>query len=296
MKRVLAILLVIGMLFTLTSALAERVPGDFIEAVEQILFDTHNMTLSGNAALTLDGQDFKDVHGTYIQDDYRSMTDLYLLNKAEDGTEVDTGYTIVAEDSTAYSLLHYNAGAFRPVTIYPSNVLMTKTKSIEHALGIVNPLLELLLSNKGILTLREDEAQNCLLDLHVNKKNAPLLTNTALNMLYDFVIDKFFARYISQTIVAGRNTQLTDYPTLTEGIVNCTRSVALKELNLTVKMDEEGRITDAVGSGTLILKLTNKTEHELSITLDLTLREYGTSRINLNDYLTLPGNVTVPAA
>ena len=295
MKRAIAALLALGMLLTLTPVLAERTPGNFILAVEDILFDTHNVTLNGSAALSLDGRPFKDVDASYIQDEYRSMLDLTLLNKDGDGA-VDTGYTIVAEGSSAYYLQHDYPGAFRPVTIYPNNSLMMKTSSIERALGIVNPLLELLLSHKGILTLQEDEEQNCTLDLSVNQKNAPLLTNTALNMLYDFVIEKFFSKYMSQTLVAGRDTQLTDYPTLTEGIVNCTRSVGLKDLQLTVKMDAEGHITDATGNGTLILKLTNKTEHELSITIDATLRQYGTSQVDPATYITLPDPAPVPAA
>lgn len=98
---VLAVCLALALAVT---ALAEGVLGTLYAAATRLLFDTQNATLSAHAEFRFNGELFKTLDGTYVQDGIDSQMELKLKTPREDGSILNSGYTVIANDGLAYSI------------------------------------------------------------------------------------------------------------------------------------------------------------------------------------------------
>ena len=86
------------------SALAEGKLIKLWTAGCDLLLDTENVTLSGHAVFTLDGEVFKTFNGTYQQDGSDSRMQVTLDTPMEDDSVYTGGYTVTVNDGVAYSV------------------------------------------------------------------------------------------------------------------------------------------------------------------------------------------------
>ena len=145
--RMLAAMLTV--LCLVQGAAAEGTLTKFFDAGCRLLFETDNVTLGGQAVFSLDGVRFKTAFGTKVQAGNNASMRLGLLTPLSDGTERQTGFTVIANGTDIYVMEDYTPGVYRQgerfeshAVIKPSvylNSLMalgrTLTGPIEQALG-----------------------------------------------------------------------------------------------------------------------------------------------------------------
>lgn len=105
MKKTLSILLALVLVVS-SMALAESTSNAayLFDEVRELLFDTHNVTVSVNADFTFDGLKFKEMDFDYKQDGTRSYLSYLLDTYATEGAApVRSGYTVLGTGSVAYS-------------------------------------------------------------------------------------------------------------------------------------------------------------------------------------------------
>lgn len=104
-KRLFCTLTAVVMLITLGCAgLAEGNLVKIWNAATNLLTETQNVSLTGHATFTYDGEVFKTFDGRYKQDGYKSYMQIMLDTPKEDGTVRTGGYTVVGEEGRAYSI------------------------------------------------------------------------------------------------------------------------------------------------------------------------------------------------
>ena len=86
------------------SALAEGMLGTMYRAAAALLFETDNVTLKGHVDFAYNGVHFKTMDAQYVQDGYNSLMDIKLKTPKADGTVKDSGFTVVSDATTSYSV------------------------------------------------------------------------------------------------------------------------------------------------------------------------------------------------
>ena len=100
MKKLFVLLLSLLLVFAaLTTAMAEESALRLvIDNLAEVLLDMDNVTVSGTAEFSLDGEWFKSVDTVYKQCGYRSSWKLDLLSPLPDGEKKASGWTILADE------------------------------------------------------------------------------------------------------------------------------------------------------------------------------------------------------
>lgn len=114
MRRILTIaaLLLTLIVSSLNPAYADETAAKVYDTAAQLLTGTGNVTLTGNATFSLDGEAFKFVETTYIQDGVNSKWVLNLSSPRADGSLRENGFTAIAKcvpRSPAASRVHANS-------------------------------------------------------------------------------------------------------------------------------------------------------------------------------------------
>ncbi len=104
-KRMCLILISCALVFTLAfAALAEGKLLAIWNAGSKLLFETDNVSLTGHATFTYDGEVFKVFDGRYRQDDASSYMQVMLDTPDENGGFTTSGYTVVGNNGVSYSI------------------------------------------------------------------------------------------------------------------------------------------------------------------------------------------------
>ena len=107
MKKRIALTLALAMILVSVSAFAETPVRKMYDSVFNLLFDTNNVTLTGHAEFSLDGEWFKTADAVYIQDGVNSRFDWKLLSPRWDGSERESGYTVIEASVPKAEMLNY---------------------------------------------------------------------------------------------------------------------------------------------------------------------------------------------
>jgi len=111
MKRILAMRLMLVMIAG--CALAESPMKGVFDAASELLFVSDDVTVTGEATFSLDGQRFKTAQVRYLQDTFRSLWELKLKTPRANGTERETGYTIIGDGEKIYVMEAYYPGTYK---------------------------------------------------------------------------------------------------------------------------------------------------------------------------------------
>ena len=122
-------LLLFSLLLTVCIACAALAEGQLLtlwKAGTALLFETDNVTLTGRAEFSYEGQLFKTFNGSYIQDGSSSYMRTRFDTPLVDGTVRTGGYTVVANDGRAYSM-DLNMPYYSQSTASRSESILTNT-------------------------------------------------------------------------------------------------------------------------------------------------------------------------
>ena len=93
-KKMVALIAALMLTVLAAGAFAETPARRMYDSIFNLLFDTSNVTLTGHAEFSLDGEWFKTADTKYVQDGTNSFWDWKLLSPRWDGSQRETGYRI----------------------------------------------------------------------------------------------------------------------------------------------------------------------------------------------------------
>ncbi|MCR5567526.1 MAG: hypothetical protein K6F61_11795 [Clostridiales bacterium] len=234
-KLVCVILAAVLAMIACAAAFANDTAVDLYDKTAILLFEHNNLTLNVNAKLSLDGQWFKTVEGTWKQDGANSFRKLHLRSPKADGTERENGYTIVTEGYYLYLMEDFTPGFYRPGITGDRASVLRNTAESKQLVSLGRALVSQadLILGKDAIT----KADNGDIVIKIGD-DAPALLNAALNQAYQFAVRRFFNVDYDRILAEGSYATIRDYGTVSQGILYCARGFSLRNAEITVKMGE----------------------------------------------------------
>ena len=291
MKKRIALTLAVVMILVSVSAFAETPVRKMYDSVFNLLFDTNNVTLRGHAEFSLDGEWFKTADAVYIQDDFNSRFDWKLHSPRWDGSERESGYTVIANGEKVYVMEAFYPGIYRTGSTAESDTILRR--SIQ--LNLLRDLIRILsdeaetLLGEGAVTARTDDSGTTI-RIQAGK-DVPEIVNTALNMTAQFIAKRYFETdydHISERFMIP----MENYITVTQAILGCTSYISLDRADLTMKQDAEGRFEAAEGKVSVELSTEDDGIRRLDISFRLEASGRGESEVGPFDPVAF--GVTLP--
>ena len=113
MKKLIAAVLALTLFLSLSfSAPAEGRLSSLMESLHSLLFSTINVTISGEAVFSLDGERFKTAEILYKQAGEDSHWQLDLKTPRRYRADQETGFTIIANGEKLYVMERYWPGTY----------------------------------------------------------------------------------------------------------------------------------------------------------------------------------------
>ena len=287
MKKWIALLLSTVLVFTvLVTALAENQLRFFYDAAMNLLFETNNVTLTGHAEFFLDGKRFKTADLNYIQDYTNSYYQLKLLTPRRDGShepDRESGYTIIANGENVYVMEVIYPGVYKTGSTYAQNTILRKSVQMNLMTNVLSVLMDQsnLLLGEQAFTVQPDGQGGRELTITI-KENVPDLVNTALNIFYQFVAKRYFDTDYDK-VKEQDMALMENYLTVSQGILSATKSVSLKQINVTVQANGHGLLERVSGDITLLLDTGRDGTRELGITFYLNVSDIDGSHVEKFD-------------
>lgn len=281
MKKTISLFLAtILLLFAALSASAEgkKPLTEICDSVFELLFDTGNVTLSGEASFSLDGMPFKTAGAKYIQDGDRSFWDLKLSSPKRDGTLLENGYTVIADGSKIYVMEVYHPGIYKTGTNGPQSTILRESVQMDLMKRLVRSLAEEAdtLSGNSFISIEEKQAETTI--RFVPDNQGPAWLNMSLNILAEYFAKRYFTVDYDQ-IAKQHMTRMSSYLTITEAVLRCTESVELKQAEATVRRDAKGRIEHISGFCAVSLHTAEDGTRTLEISFQADITDRGESRV-----------------
>ena len=168
MKQKLSVLVIVFTIFIscFCPAYADQAAASVFESVATLLTNTENVKLSGSATFSLDGEAFKFVETTYVQDGANSKWVLNLSSPRADGTFRENGFTAIANNRFKYGMEMYNPGVYTIAEDDPQSVILRPSAALTQLIALGHSILEQLpslpedvfsLSDDHKLTIRMEE-------------------------------------------------------------------------------------------------------------------------------------------
>jgi len=300
MRRILTIaaLLLTLIVSSLNPAYADETAAKVYDTAAQLLTGTGNVTLTGNATFSLDGEAFKFVETTYIQDGVNSKWVLNLSSPRADGSLRENGFTAIANNRWKYGMEVFHPGFYTVAEDDPQSVILRPSAELAQITALGHALLEQLPTfPEDVFSLSEGKHLSIRLENeHISGSVSNLLslaTWLAVQRTMNIVDDSIAAPPYPEEAVT-----MDDYITPTQAIVNSTEKYELIQLSINAEMDEAGRFTEANGTARIILRTFLEGDHELHISFAGKVSDYGTSTVAVFDpkeYGVAPAEGTLPS-
>ena len=193
-KRILTFAAVIGILSAF-AARADSALSGLWESGCAFLFDTDNVTVTGEAEFTLDGELFKTARLRYVQDGPASFYKLQLFTPAAGGSERETGWTILSDGDGNLAVMEtYFPGVYRKGTSFAHNTLLRRSLELDALTDLggflvkqIGPMLP-----EGAVTEAEtDEGKTVRIRLEDGE--IPDVATSALNVAAGYLSDRWFS-------------------------------------------------------------------------------------------------------
>ena len=278
MKRIGILLTVLVMIMTCTAAGAEELPLErLFTAGKTLLLNTHNVTIEGTAEFSLDHQAaFKKAEASYIQDGTSSIWRLKLLTPRNGGERV-TGFTVVANDELLYLMEDYTPGVYWEGSDQPQDTVLRNSAYLSQILDLTGLLLPQIAEQLGDSVREQADASGKTVEISISADQVPDAMNRLMNLGGQFLIRRLFGVDYDYDTYAG--TRMEQYVTVTQGILGCTESFTLQNLELRVETDTEERISAVEGRLEVELSTYNDGKHTLEVTLNGHAGAYGQSYV-----------------
>ena len=286
MKKLLSAVLALSLLLISLSATAEGQLFSMVDSARILLYDTENVTLSGHAEFSLDGERFKTADILYMQDGTSSHWQLDLLTPRRYRADQHTGYTIVANGEKYAVIEHFYPGMYKSGTDMPNDTILRRTVLSDHlaslALSMADPLEALLPENALALSSETEDGRE--LSVSLSAGSVPSLLNDALEIAAEYAILRFMGVNYEDLASHGKlpygSTPFEDYDTVTVAILYGTDHFTLNEASVRLRMDAANRLQSMGGSLSVLLALPDgQGEKRLDIVFDLAASAYGTTSV-----------------
>ncbi len=264
----------------LTVALAETTLSRLWDCGCDFLFETDNATVTGEFSLAMDGQHFKTAKLHYIQDGFRSFYDLTLLTPRKDGTERETGWTIIADDAGAHVWVEKIYPIYHEGSDTPCNSLLRRSVELD-ALTELGSLLAKQLEPmlpEGVITSAEKDGLNTI-HLSISESQLPDTVLSALNLAALFLSDRWFAYSSDRTYGEDERTVFENYVTPTAALTDGTVRWTLRNADADFTMDSQGRLQAAQGTVTAASTFWDGEVREIEMSFSLAVTDYEESKV-----------------
>ncbi|MBR6966249.1 MAG: hypothetical protein IKH81_04120 [Clostridia bacterium] len=286
MKKLLSALLALAMLLCSLSAAAEGQLYSLVDSARTLLYSTENVTLSGHAEFSLDGERFKTADILYMQSGASSHWQLDLLTPRRYREDQHTGYTIVANGEKYYVMEHFYPGTYKSGTDLPNSTVLRRTvwsdRLASLALSLADPLEALLPENALALSSETEDGRE--LSVSLSAGSVPPLLNDALQVAAEYALLRFmgvnYEDLASHDTLPNGSTPFGDYDTVTAAVLYGTDHFALNEASVRLRMDAANRLQSMGGSVSVLLSLPDgQGEKRLDIAFDLAASGYGATSV-----------------
>lgn len=280
MKKIISAILAVTLFLSFAcSALAEGNLAPLLETVRSLLFSTENVTLSGEAVFSLDGERFKTAEILYRQAGEDSHWQLDLKTPRQYRRDKETGFTIIANGEKIFVMERYWPGTYSSGSDQPNSTLLrqsTRADLLFSMLQAVSDQAEALLPENAF-TVRETEDGREIL-ISMSRDTTPALVNTSLNLVADFLLRRFMGVNYDSIRNWGQGSP-ADYITVTQAVLYSTDSFVLGDTSVTVTEDSAGRITAVSGTVTALLSSEEFSGTPLVIDFTLNVSDYGITEV-----------------
>ena len=264
-----------------TGALAESALNTLWDSGCDFLFHTDNVTVTGKASFSLDGEHFKTAELRYIQDGYSSFYGLKLLTPREDGSERETGWTIIADEEGSFAVMEvYEPGVYRRGTDTPQNSLLRRSVRLDALTELGGPLLkqvELLLPEDAV-TVADTNGERTV-HIVISEDQIPQVALSALNLAAGYLSDRWFAYGYDRTVIKEEAFTFDHYVTPTEALTDGTVRWTLRSLDADFSLDSQNRLTAVRGTAKVASTFWDGTVREVEVQFDFSINDYGTSSV-----------------
>lgn len=278
MKKLTALLLALLMILPAAAPAEESPAAKAFDAVYGLFFGTDNVTIHAEAVFSMDGERFKTARTDYIQDGDRSLWQLQYLTPRADGTEKESGWTIIANAESVFVMEVLHPGTYRAGTGPAQKSILRE--SVQTAL-LAQMLRALAARADSLLGADAVTAGSGEFRLRLDG-NVP----EELRRMLDLAVQTAARRYFSvdyDRISAPMMTFISSYPTVTEGILHSTKAYLLRGADVSVRTDDEGRVLEISGSASLDLETGREGTHLLEVSFRLEASDYGSSMVRTFD-------------
>ena len=245
------------------------------------LFHTDNVTVTGQATFSLDGQRFKTAELNYVQDGYKSYYGLKLLTPWSDGTEHETGWTIIAaEDGTITVMEAFKPGVYNWATGTPQNTLLRRTVRLDALTevgGFLAGSVESLLP-EGAVTVTEAEGTKTV-HFDLREDQIPDAAVSALNLAAGYLADRWFCYGYDRSVIENEAFTFNQYVTVTQALTGGTVRWALKNADVDFVLDAQGRLSGVRGAVKVASEYWDGTVREVEVKFDFAATDYGESHV-----------------
>lgn len=285
MKRIICLMLALLML--VPAAIAEPAatqtdislsPLVFCDALESLVFGTSNVTLTGEAKFSLDGEWFKTAKIDYRQAEEDSYWD-YRLTGLRHGVPTQNGYTIVANGEYYYVMeSHPHPGTYRSGADTPQSTVLRKTVQAETMMMLLRQLAgqtDLLLGKDAVTVTAGSSGAEMNIRFG---EDLPEFVNGSLFLFWQYAARRFLG-----TDYEGFEDQygapMAMYGTVSKAVLYSTRSLSVKKAEVTAKLDAFGALEQIAGSASVMLHTSRDGDKLLDVDFFLNVSDRGSTTV-----------------
>ena len=283
-RFILPVALMLAVILVLSVALAESTLNGLWKSGTDLLFHTSNVTVKGEASFSLDGEHFKTMQLDYVQDGFNSYYGLKLLTPRDDGTERETGWTIIAEKDEYYVMEAFYPGTYRTGTDEPQDTLLRRTVQLDALTdlgGLVAAQVEAMLPEDALTVTETDGGKTVHLSLKADQ--VPPLAVSALNTAAGYLCNRWFLGGYDHTLVENEYATFDKYITVTQALTDGTARWELRAVDADCTLDAQGRLTGLKGELTVQSIYWDGVARDIGVKFDFTVSDYGKSRVKRFD-------------
>ena len=243
-----------------------------VSAGATLVFDTHNVTIKGNAEFQLDGQRFKTAEITYIQDGEDSFWQEKLFTPRPYMSDLETGFTVISNSGNVFFFFFYTPGVYRTGYNDPQNTIVRESLDSRLLVSFL----------KTAAAMSEAELAHCItsggntLELNISAQQTPEIINEALLMGARFAARRLFNIDYDVTIYDRSDWAITS---TAREILFMTESCAIREASVQFILDDQDRLSAIKGQAAIGLDYVNEEKHELKTIFELSIGDYGISEV-----------------
>ncbi|MBR1585173.1 MAG: hypothetical protein IJ662_06515 [Clostridia bacterium] len=272
---ILALTLVIG------TALAESTLVSLWDSGMDFLFHTDNVTVTGDAVFTLDGQRFKTAQLNYVQDGFSSYYGLKLLTPGKDGDERESGWIILADANGKIAVMEvYEPGTYKQGYGTAQNTLLRRSVQLDALAelgGLIVGQVDAMMP-EGAVTVAEREGGKSV-HIRLNADQIPKVAVSALNVAAGYLSDRWFSYSHDRDLKNNGEMDFDTYVTVTEALTDGTVTWTLRDADVEASLDAQGRLSAVSGTVNAASTFWDGSVRVVGVQFHLTMQDYGTSRV-----------------